>query len=623
MDRMVSFRKFVSMTMVMLVLLFMFQFTQVIKDVDNDYNVNEYATDSVYTNSSEWKKQTIQNVGSMQEYEFVAFLGDTDSQLGNIVSQWCDYTKRDLKEYASADELTELKQKKPEVLLIDSGFADFGKETHKFIALANEGIPMIFCNLPEVEVISKNGRLRELLGIGKVEEFNIGLSGVKLFGGFLLGGDTIYAVEEEEQAKRQDLDLEIPWYVVFNATKTYMVGMLEDDIVSEHFPEDYKYKNESMPAIIWRSSYKNAQIFTVNGDYMYDSTGLGILNAMMAELHTYELYPIINAQNLTVANFPGFAEENTETIMRLYSRDQSDLFRDIMWPSINATMKRNQLHESVFFMAQADYTDSIEPQADEYVFYLKELNEQKAEAGVSVNSRAKDISLADKMARDGEFYEEANDGYIFTAAYADDVTSTKQLRQIMKKETSLKGVKTIIQRYDATTPVVDYLDKDVTLQNTVTDGVYYTFSQDLRMKSLQTALGYSNTLLDMYPIAWPESPDDVWEKMYDDYSRNIDTFWRVFKVFDNTTASESDKRVRSFLSLDYESSKKDNVIELQVKNMQEEAWFILHTHNQEIQKTEGASFEKIEEDVYLLKISDANVKIHLHDITNLYYYMPE
>ena len=53
MDRMVSFRKFVSMTMVMLVLLFMFQFTQVIKDVDNDYNVNEYATDSVYTNSSE------------------------------------------------------------------------------------------------------------------------------------------------------------------------------------------------------------------------------------------------------------------------------------------------------------------------------------------------------------------------------------------------------------------------------------------------------------------------------------------------------------------------------------------------------------------------------------------
>ncbi len=618
MDRMVSRRKLVSMTMMMLVLLFMFQFTQVIKDVGNDYNVNEYAVEPLIDKTSSWKMEATDSIGSTKNYGYVAFLGDRGSQLGNIVEQWCTYTKRELKDYSSVDELEILAENKPEILLIDSNYVDFKKDTNSLGTLTNKGVSIIFCNLPDVNVIAKNGRLRELLGIKSVEAYEVELTGVKLFSGFLLGGDTIYAVEEEEQSKRQDLDLNIPWYAVFGGTKSYMVGMLEEELL-----ENYKHKNEMSPAIIWRNSYKNAMVFAVNGDYMSDSTGLGILNAMMAELHSYEIYPVINAQNLTVANFPGFAEENTEEIMRLYSRDQSDLFRDIMWPSINATMKRNRLHESVFFMAQADYLDNNEPKADEYVFYLKELNEQKAEAGVSINSREKNISLADKMARDSEFYVKANNGYVFTAAYADDSENVSELRRIIGNEKALNDIKTIIQRYDESTPIVSYLNKDITLQNTITDGVYYTFSQDLRMKSLQTALGYSNTLLDMYPIAWPESEDDVWEKMYDDYSRNIDTFWKVFHMFDNTTASESDRRIRNFLSLDYEHQLNDNVLSLEVKNMQDKAWFILRTNGQKVDKVEGASVKKIEDEAYLLMINEADVKIYLKNMDELYYYMPE
>ncbi len=616
MNRMITRRKYVSITMMMLVLLFMFQFTQVIKDVDNDYHVNEYAEKSTLTGSTEWKMEQINTPLHNEKNEYVVFLGRLDSPLGNIVKQWCQYTKRNIKVYSAMDEMLQLEEIPPEVVLIDSGYVDFSKETYLFFRWAKSGISTIFCNLPDVNVIAKNGKIREVLGIKSVEAYNVELEGVKLFGGFLLGGDTIYAVEEEEQQKRQDLDLEIPWYVAFGGTKTYMVGMVDEELIKEE-----EHKNEYLPAIIWRNSLENANVFAVNGDYMTDSTGLGILSAMMSELHSYEIYPVINAQNITVANFPGFAEENTETIMRLYSRDQSDLFRDIMWPSINATMMRNQLHETVFFMAQADYTDTIEPKEDEYVFYLKELNEHKAEAGVSVNSRAKDINLKDKMVRDSAFYEKANNGYVFTAAFADDTESARELKRIIPQVDALHSIKTVIQRYDAGTPIVSYLDKNVTLQNTTSNGVYYTFSQDLRMKSLQTALAYSNTLLDMYPIAWPESPDDVWEKMYDDYSRNIDTFWKKFHVFDNTNASESDIRVRRFLNLNYTDRIHDNVIELELEELADPVWFMLLTNGQEIEKIEGASYKKVEEDAYLLKLQEKTVKVYLQDSNRLYYYM--
>ena len=127
--------------------------------------------------------------------------------------------------------------------------------------------------------------------------------------------------------------------------------------------------------------------------------------------------------------------------------------------------------------------------------------------------------------------------------------------------------------------------------------------------------------MDMYPIAWPESPNDVWENMYDDYSRNINTFWRKFHVFDNTTASESDVRVRKFLSLDYTDSMEDNVISLKVEEMSGDVWFMLLTNGQEIEKAEGATYKKVEDDAYLLKLSSDKVQIYLQDSNSLYYYM--
>lgn len=615
MNGMISRRKYVSMTMMMLVLLFMFQFTQVIKDRDNDYSTNQYAAQSVQDGSKAWKmKQDAQNnvlISSKESY--VAFLGSTKNQLGSIVEQWCTYTKRDLIEYASVQELKEIKKNPPEVLLIDAGYVDFEKETYTLFGLAKKGVSMVFCNLPDVQEIENNEKLRELLGVRSVESAEVELSAIKLFSGFLLGGEVIYNVEEGLTQERQDLDVTLPWYVVFTGTKTYMVGMLADETV----------KNEQLPAIIWRNSVREAKIFAVNGDYMYDSTGIGMLDAMMAELHPYELYPVVNAQNLTIANFPGFAEENTEEMMRLYSRSQSVLARDIIWPGITATAKKNRQPETLFFMAQADYADENEPQDLNYVFYLKELKEQKAEAAVSFCNPKDDIKLSQKIKQDGAFFEEVNEGYQFTAAFTDDVSEAERLAATIPSKEAFQKVRTIVQKYAPQTPVVAYLNDDITLQNTTSDGFDYTYSQDLRMRSLQTALGYSNILMDMYPLSWPQSTEQVWEKMYDSFSRNINTFWKPFTIFAKTTASESDNRVRKLLGLDYEDTCEENMISLQVDNLGEDAWFILRTQEQEIEKADGAEFQKIEEDAYLLRIKEKNVRIYLKDTGALYYYLKE
>ncbi len=622
MNGMISRRKFISMTMMMVVLLFMFQFTQAVKDMENEYNVNDYAKASVLDGTSAWQMrgdtQSQVSIFDMKQDKYVAFLGDSNSQLGLVVQQWCTYTKRDMMEYATVEELSEIKKKKPEIVLIDSEYVDFRTQTDDLTKLADKGISMVFCNLPEAEIIDRYQSVRKLLGIKSVETEEARLTGIKLFAGFLLGGEVVYQVQQEEDVLRQDLDLTAPWYVAFGGTKTYMVGLPDEALV-----ESEDIDNEYLPALIWRNSYGDAKIFAVNGDYMYDSMGIGILDAMMAELHSYEIYPVVNAQNLTITNFPGFAEENTDELMRIYSRDAGSLFQDIMWPAITSIAGKTEHKETVYFMAQADYMDKAEAEDDDYVFYLKELKEQEAEAGVSLELRTENVTLDEKLKRDADFYEKSNDGYLFTSAYVGDSQNTKQVGKKINSYEAYKNLNTVVQKYDATAPLLSYLDEDVTLQNTTSDGCNYTYSQDLRMRSLQTSLAYSNILLDMYHVAWPRDGADSWENVYDVFSRNINTFWKSFDVFDKTNVSESDKRVRALLGLNYADRREGDIVYLQVENLSSDgAWFMLRTHGEEIAQISGAEATEIEEGAYLLQIKKSVIRIELQDAQGPYYYMP-
>ena len=42
-------------------------------------------------------------------------------------------------------------------------------------------------------------------------------------------------------------------------------------------------ENEDLPTLIWRNGIENGSIFAVVGDYMKDSTALGLLDGMRAE----------------------------------------------------------------------------------------------------------------------------------------------------------------------------------------------------------------------------------------------------------------------------------------------------------------------------------------------------
>lgn len=617
---MVSRRNFFSITLIMLVVVFMFQVPEVIKNQVNNYGENEYEelTDTGLTEKSVY---TASETDVKDSGRFVVFIGDTaEGSVGDVVREWSFYTKRYLESYKSVREYEPDPGNLPEAVLVDTTDMNLDKDVYVLESYTEMGIHVIFCNLPDVSDVSRNPKLRMLLGIKGVIREEIKVEGIRLMEGFLLGGLKEYILDETMEKTQQDMDLVMPWYRISGGAKMFMHGMMEDEDVEACYmmPEgDVITKNQNLPAVIWRNKYQNAMVFGVNGDYLSTNAGLGILNAMMLELKEYDIYPVINAQNLVVLNFPDLTDENESEMMKRYSQSLKAVYRDIVWPGLVSVAQQNSRKLTCMIMPQMEYLDDLNPEEDMLVYYMKLFQEQNMEMGLS-GSYGKNTDVSKKLDKDIEFLDAVVPEYSMLSFYQGNMSEEKLESALGRKR--FEQVRTVFTDDKNSEQLVSYGWDSIIRQRGISDGYSHTFSENLRMISIQTALGYSNIQVDVNPIAYPVTDEDSWEKLSRKFAGNTSTYWKKFSKFEKTTLSESDARIRKFLALDYEQEKKGNTVSVRISDFQDEAWFILRTHGEEIKYAKGAEFEKIEDGAYLITATEAQVQLELEGEQERYYY---
>ena len=599
---MVSRRKFFSIAIMMFVLLFLFQFSMVLRDRQNTYDVNSNLAPKQNDGKNVWKNEELDpaSVGTTDR-RYVLFVGDSSSDMAEAVSRWCTYAKWDISKCSSMEKFKENDKNLPGMLILESEKYALDDNLKKIEELEQKGVIIVFGCLEDPKNIEKNQELQDFLGIYKIVSQKTELTGAKLFEGLLLGGEVVYETpEDKDERDRQDLQLNVPWYQVGSGTKTYMVGLLDQSKQKE------TVENEELPTLIWRNGIRNGSIFCVVGDYMKDSTALGLLDGMVAEASSYYIYPVVNVQNLSMINFPVFADENNEQMMELYSQSITGMTRDIMWPSLISIVEKGGLKMTCFMQPQTNYEDGIEPTSRDLVFYLKQMKEQNAEAGLSMQYKNAE-SLRDKLNQDAEFFRKADSSYKYGAAYTEE-KDLDTVKALMNTEL-MKNVSTLVCEYTEDEPVISYCTDSVTLQSVTSDGMNYTYSDDIRMRSIQSSLGYTNVMLNMQKIFWPERKKDRWQIMQKRFSSNLLTYWKNFTGFDSTTLSESNTRTRTFLNLDFSETRTDD--EITLKTSESGSWFILRTHGEEIEEIEGGTQKKLEDNVYLIQAQDTTVKIQV------------
>lgn len=618
---MVSRRNFLTVAIMMLILFFMFQFTGVMKNQLNEYGVNEY-DQSTYTHLN--AESAFSNEVPVNTSADVFYIGMASGDVAKVVSSWCEYSKRSLQMYVTLSACDNVPEN--QLIILDGRTT---VRTDADITILQEwidkGVNIIFARMPDISVIQRSDQLQQMLGIDRILSTDVTLNGMHLFSGFFLGGERIYEAQTKEDEKRQDLDHDIPWYVTGAGTKTYLVGTLTDEMFDATVPqslldqyanmEELSAKNNLLPAVIWRYGTTNSKVFCVNDDFLMDVSNLGILSAITAQITDYDIYPVVNAQNLVAADMPAFSSENEEKMQELYAQSASAVYREIIWPSLVALQETTDAKLTCMVTPQFTYDDAQEPDGSEVAYYLKQLKEQNGELGWSATNRS-NLSVADKLAIDKPFWKNYGADYKITSVYLRDGSQKSAAALALKNE----DVRTlVVADEDATSPIISYATDNITQQKVTSAGITHTFSDDLKLRSMGTALGYSNITLDLLSVTYPETEQDSWEKMLRKLSPNLTTFWKPFEAFTHTTLSESDQRIRRFLAIDYEQERQDDNIAVMVKNFDQQAWFVLRLNGETVKSVKGGSSTKIEDGAYLICAEKDKITIKVGRKSGMYY----
>ena len=614
---MLSKRNFGMMMTIILVILILFLSSAVLREYFNDYNEN-HSADFEWVKRSEETKETKDSKNSEKNWHII-YIGKQDTGYYESIQEWCTYRKAEFEEYSETKKAlkkAEAYEKENTYLLISGSVLEKDTETvsDSLISYVEAGGKIIFCSLPDYLVIAKSETLKNLLGIQQLRAKTVTLQEIWLYGGFLLGGETCYSFDELQDPDRIDMEREIPWYDISSRTKTYMVGFIKAEEQTKQ-----ELHNEDMPAIIWRCNTGEGSIFAVNGDYMEGKSTLGILDAMVYESQNYALYNVVNAQNLSLTGFPDLTKENEKKFTEVYGFDSKQFCQNIVWPALISVAQDGDWKITAYLATKQDNDSKEDADVKSLVDYLKYFNEESAEAGISLG-RMNDTDIQKSLEADKQEIEKQDITYPFSGAYIRS-ENEEQLSKLVKDE-KLKifsDVRTICKAYDEEQPVFSWMTDWITTQAITMNGYQYTYKDDFRLKSIQTALGYSNVQADIYRAIWPQKRKDEWEVISEKLASNISTYWNPFSVFEKTTITESDTRVRRFLNESVTSDRKADQISIKVENFNEDAWMMLRTHGEKIESMKNGSWEKIEDDAYLLHLTSSQATVTLKSDTELYY----
>lgn len=590
---MVSRRNFFTITVIMLVLAFLFQFTGVAKRLLSDSGENQYSSEHIEKISDDAYEVTDD---ADKKGSYIVYYGKSENY-ENVLREYCRYRRLNLVTVNSADQLLTRRSLNARMICV-TGSSLKKSDLKEIKKLKDKDVSLVFLNMPDVSVIRNDTELARMMGIIAVQADNVELTGIRINDGFLIGGEKYYqAIEgDRESQKLQDFDLNTPWYIVGGGSNVFMDGIIDSE----------KYKDvESgyFPAIIWGYNEGDLNVFCCQGDYMKDETALGILTAMQESVSPYTLYSIVNSKALVFSGFPSFADENSDEIQKTYSRDVKSTLRDLIWPGIDSVIV-NTRFVPTFMMTSFIKDESAEIYDSQVSTFMEFIREANGEVGLDVLSDGQLRSTSELIMKELNHYN-------FYTARSEQGISDEQTTDMLSRNYFDK-VDTILRDDD------EYDWKDLL---SVSDGKIYlkaddkasehTFSDDLRMRSCLTALGYLCIDEDMTDLVYPEGKTDLWQNRIEKISSNLETYYKEFESFDNTSLSETGNRASIFLNLKYSSNMKGDDITVKTNlDGENTGYFILDIPGRLISQIDNADYVMISNGVYLISSKSEKITIN-------------
>ena len=268
-----------------------------------------------------------------------------------------------------------------------------------------------------------------------------------------------------------------------------------------------------------------------------------------------------------------------------------------------------------------DYNEDSELDDSLLQYYYEQITKETGEIGIS-GYQESDIPLVDKLEQDLEIYEEVLPDYEIRTFQAGGLME-EEYAGLVGDGRLLSDVDTVLTDYDESSleTFFSYLDNEVLKIPVYMDSQVMEDADGFRSRCLQTAYGYYGTAVDTAKVIYPESAEDSWNIISNEWSRNYRPYRVPFECFEKTTATEADRRVRNYLALDYEMERNGNTLLLDTDSPDGDCYFVLRLHGEEISEITGATYEEIESGWYLITVTEESVGITLEQTNHADYYI--
>ena len=119
-SKMITKRIFLTITVIMMLVLFLFQFTGIVRRKYNDYENNSYkaSTETNLKASDEYKVLTKESDVLSSANRYIVYIGNVDDDYGKTVYQWCRFTKKNMLTYSDITKYELRGWNKPEMVIV-------------------------------------------------------------------------------------------------------------------------------------------------------------------------------------------------------------------------------------------------------------------------------------------------------------------------------------------------------------------------------------------------------------------------------------------------------------------------------------------------------------------------
>lgn len=610
---MVSIRNYFTIFTLMLMIFVMFMFVGVSSNLLSDAVINRQAQEkqnisvenSITADSLNLVGEAPGQTGigraviAPQEKLQVAIVTEnTDDVKLQILIEWCVYNKY---MYQIFEDMPAADFMKNYDIILFGNYNITVEDTELLYSYADMERTLIFTRIPEYKVLSSNTRLASFFGIQDEVAETVTADGIKVFSDFMISKERIYT-KGDYFGDEDDTQITIPYYSLAPGYEVYAVGTLDNQ-------KELATPDKDLPPLLWRTIAGNSFVYVINCDIFDGLSMLGVLTGFMMHSGEYYVYPIVNAQTISLIDYPYFSDENNEKLQQMYSRSSEALARDLLWPNIIQILKNYGGSYSFFAAPELDYKDG-RGSKDNYIrFYLREISKLPGNMGLSLG-QVSDISLEDMIAENEKFFMEYLPEYDFTALYTADF-STFEIENNLKNDL-LNNISLIMSNYKEGDHLLEFLDDDILSVKFNLDGYQHETRDNLQMNSIENALGMCNMKVDIGRVLYPKDDSDEWNYLSLKWSKG-DTYFKDFSKLDMVPVYEMEKRVRRFLALDYTCEYGRNDVSIHIDHFDEEAYFILCMKNRIVNSVENGTVKKISNTAYLIKATDAEVRIHMQE----------